>query len=87
MNTQPFEPSGEPAVTPTVVSTAEKTRPRTGPIVWGALFLVFCAYVVQRELAPASVDTAVWIAFTVIGLGVLLLAVGIAVVIRSANSR
>ncbi|MGI8393029.1 hypothetical protein [Leucobacter sp. W1038] len=66
---------------------AERPRPRTGPIVWGALFLVFCAYVVQRELAPSSVDTAVWIATTVIGLGVLLLAVGIAVVIRGASSR
>ncbi len=65
----------------------EKSRPRTGPIVWGALFLVFCAYVVQRELAPGSIDTAVWIATTVIGLGVLLLAVGIAVVIRGASSR
>ena len=66
---------------------SEKPRPRTGPIVWGALFLVFCAYVVQRELAPGSIDTAVWIATTVIGLGVLLLAVGIAVVIRGASSR
>ncbi|MBU3994872.1 MAG: hypothetical protein KKF42_03690 [Actinobacteria bacterium] len=66
---------------------AEQPRPRTGPIVWGALFLVFCAYVVQRELAPSSVDTAVWIATTVIGLGVLLLVVGIAVVIRGASSR
>lgn len=65
----------------------EKPRPRTGPIVWGALFLVFCAFVVQRELAPGAVDAAVWIAVTVIGLGVLLLAVGIAVVLRGRSER
>lgn len=62
-----------------------KTRPRplTGPIVWGALFLVACAYFVQRALAPGVVDAAGWITATVIGLGVLLLVVGVAVVIRN----
>lgn len=69
------------------LAQAEKPRPRTGPILWGAVFLVFCAYVVQRELAPAAVDPAVWIAATAIGLGVLLLAVGLAVVLRNARSR
>lgn len=67
--------------------SSAKPRPRTGPIVWGALFLVFCAFVVQRELAPGAVDAAVWIAVTVIGLGVLLLAVGIAVVLRGRSER
>ena len=88
---QPAQQHPEPELAPHVVGEShlhmEKPRPRTGPIVWGALFLVFCAYVVQRELAPGAVDTAVWIAITVIGLGVLLLAVGIAVVIRGAKSR
>lgn len=61
--------------------TDNGTGPRTGPIVWGALVLVFCAYVVQRTIAPASIDSAGWIAATVIGLGALLLIVGIGVIV------
>jgi hypothetical protein len=48
-----------------------RTGPRTGPIVWGALILAFC-----------GLDTAWWITATVIGLGVLLLVVGGAILLR-----
>lgn len=58
-------------------------RPRTSPIVWGALILGFCGYVVQRTLAPGEIDATVWVTAMTIGLGVLLLAVGGAVLIRN----
>ena len=60
--------------------------PRTGPIVWGALVLVFCAYVVQRTFDPAKVDVTGWLAATVIGLGLLLLVVGTIVVVKNRKS-
>ena len=56
--------------------------PRSGPIVWGALILVFCAYVAQLTLG-GGVDTTAWLIGTVIGLGVLLLVVGGAVLFRN----
>lgn len=60
----------------------DSRRPRTAPIVWGALILVFCAYMLQQTLAPESVDSTTWAITSVIGLGVLLLVVGIAVIVR-----
>lgn len=62
---------------------SNRTGPRTSPIVWGALILAFCGYATQRAFSPGGIDTAWWITATVIGLGVLLLAVGIAVAIRN----
>src|SRR5690606_346219 len=59
---------------------ALKPGPRTGPIVWGALVLAFCGYIAQRVFGSGAADTAWWIAATVVGLGVILLIVGIAVV-------
>lgn len=76
------------AGTADVVSPARslpKPGPRTGPIVWGALILVFCGYIAQQAFGGNGLDTAGWIAATVIGLGVLLLGVGIAVLIRNAR--
>lgn len=67
-----------PAPAPT-----EPSGPRTGPIVWGALILGFCGYVLQRTLAPGDLDTTTWITAVTIGLGVLLLGVGAAVLIRN----
>lgn len=61
----------------------QQPRPRTGPIVWGALILAFCGYVAQRTIDPAQADTTVWITATVIGLGLLLLGVGTAVLFRN----
>lgn len=60
-----------------------KPAPRTGPIVWGALVLAFCGYIAQRMLGTDGFDAATWIAATTIGLGVLLLGVGAAVLIRN----
>ncbi|WP_053387128.1 hypothetical protein [Leucobacter japonicus] len=57
--------------------------PRTGPIVWGALILVFCGYIAQQVFGLGGMDPTVWITATVIGLGVLLLGVGIAVLVRN----
>lgn len=61
----------------------QQARPRTGPIVWGALILAFCGYVAQRTLYPGQPDATTWITATVIGLGLLLLGVGTAVLIRN----
>lgn len=69
---------------PATAPSSGRLRPRTGPIVWGALVLVFCAYVASRSLG-GSVDAAAWIITTIIGLGVLLLAVGIAVLVRGSR--
>ncbi|WP_449283073.1 hypothetical protein [Leucobacter sp.] len=60
-----------------------RTGPRTGPIVWGALILAFCGYAAQRAFGPGGMDTAWWITATVIGLGLLLLVVGVAVAVRN----
>lgn len=60
--------------------------PRTGPIVWGALILAFCGYAAQRAFGGGELDTAAWITATVIGLGVLLLGVGTAVIIRNRRN-
>ncbi|RGE19482.1 hypothetical protein [Leucobacter sp. wl10] len=77
-------PPAAPARRPgTAGSAARRTGPRTGPIVWGALILAFCGYTVQRAFGGDGLDTSWWIAATVIGLGLLLLGVGIAVVIRN----
>lgn len=63
-----------------------KPRPRTTPIVWGSLILVFCAYVAVRA-AGGAIDPAAWIITTILGLGALLLVVGIAVLARSQRER
>ncbi|WP_336659074.1 hypothetical protein [Leucobacter sp. USHLN153] len=59
--------------------------PRTGPIVWGALILVFCAYVAQQVFGTDGLDAAGWITLAAIGVGALLLAVGVAVLVRNRS--
>ncbi len=66
---------------------ARRPGPRTGPIVWGVLILAFCAYILQRTIAPGTVNGAVWITGTLFGLGALLLGVGIAIVVRNARNN
>lgn len=63
----------------------ERPRARTGPIVWGAIVLAFCLYVATQTFAPGSLDATTFIIVSIIGLGLLLLLVGIAVLVR--NSR
>ena len=84
MSTDPHQhgtPASQTAAAP------DARRPRTGPIVWGALILVFCAYVFQQAVAPGSVNAMTWAIFAVIGLGLLLLIVGVTVIIRSRRSH
>lgn len=68
--------------TPTSTPEPVKSRPRTGPIVWGTLMLALCAWVAQRTLFPDAIEPGVWIAAIVLGLGLLLLVVGTAVAFR-----
>jgi len=75
---------GRPA---TPGATPVRSGPRTGPIVWGALILAFCAYVAQLTFGSGPLDTTAWIILTVLGLGVLLLGVGLAVIIRNGRAR
>lgn len=72
---------------PPVPPVEPRRRVRTGPIVWGSLILAFCAFVVQVSLAPGTVDPAVWISGTVLGLGVLLLGVSAGILARNARER
>lgn len=74
-------PAPPPAAAP--ATAPEPAGPRTGPIVWGALILGFCGYVVQRTLSPGDLDATTWITAVTIGLGVLLLGVGTVVLIRN----
>ncbi|MBC9955115.1 hypothetical protein ICM05_10805 [Leucobacter sp. cx-42] len=80
--TQPVPPlqSAQPA------QDAHRTGPRTGPIIWGALILAFCAYVGQKAFGTGSLDAITWITITTIGLGTLLLLVGITVVVRGRRT-
>ncbi len=81
----PPRPRTGPIVTPN--DTDARPRPRTGPIVWGALILVFCGYIVQRTLAPGAIEPLTWAIASGVGLGVLLLVVGVAVIARGARVR
>ncbi|WP_217133375.1 hypothetical protein [Leucobacter chinensis] len=80
---QPTAPAPTPAPAP---QPPAKSRPRSGPIVWGTLMLAFCAWVTQRALFPDIVQTGLWIALTVLGLGALLLIVGVSVAMRGKRS-
>lgn len=71
--------------TATAPDEPRRLRPRTGPIVWGAIILAFCVYIAAQTVAPGSVDTTTFVIASVIGLGVLLLAVGLAVLARNAR--
>ena len=95
MSTIPFPPEPEEHATPTIATPTtttpttkqnEKPTPRTSPIVWGSLILVFCAYVFVRA-EGWSVDTTTWIIMTIIGIGALLLVVGLAVLLRNSRER
>lgn len=65
----------------------KNSRPRTGPIIWGALLLAFCAWVGQRTLFPDTVAPEMWITAVVLGLGLLLLTVGVMVALRGDSDK
>ncbi|WP_440311981.1 hypothetical protein [Leucobacter chromiireducens] len=83
--TQPAPPvqSAPPAQSAPARPAPRRPAPRTSPIVWGALILAFCGYIAQRMLGTGELDLATWVAAITIGLGVLLLGVGAAVLIRN----
>lgn len=84
MNTeQPgADPTDQTARAATDPSAAQRLAPRSWSIVWGVIVLVVCVFSVAKQLSPESVDPTVWVIATALGLGVLLLAAGIAVVAR-----
>jgi len=65
----------------------DRLRPRTGTIVWGVLVLAFCLYTGFQAVAPGSIDGTTFAITAIIGLGLLLLAVGAAVVVRSTRQQ
>ncbi len=87
------EPVAEPSTMPAASSSGSteqpgtQLRPRTGTIVWGVLVLAFCAFTSFQTVAPNRVDGTTFVIAAMIGIGLLLLAVGTAVVVRSARQR
>ena len=81
--TEPVEGGGAP-LRPL---SADRLRPRTGTIVWGVLVLAFCLYTGFQAVAPGSIDGTTFAIAAIIGLGLLLLAVGAAVVVRSTRQQ
>ena len=63
----------------------DRLRPCTGTIVWGVLVLAFCAFTSFQTVAPNRVDGTTFVIAAMIGIGLMLLAVGTAVVVRSAR--
>ncbi|CAG7604228.1 hypothetical protein ACFPZL_04115 [Leucobacter soli] len=61
--------------------------PRTGPIVWGAIVLAVCFYSAMQLVAPGSVDSTTVVIVCLIALGLLLLGVSVAVLVRNARDR
>lgn len=81
---QPSAP--QPAAPRPSVPTTPGPRPvRSSTIAWGIIVLAACAFVAQQTLAPGTLNTTAWVTAVVLGLGVLLLVVGVAAVIRQAR--
>lgn len=85
------EPSQEEQLhtipTVTSISDPRNLRPKTGPIVWGVLVLAFCVYTASQMVAPGSVNGTTFVIAATITLGVLLLAIGAAVIVRSSRAQ
>lgn len=75
--------TSQPPATP---QPPAKLQPRSGPIVAGTLLLVVCAYVVVQSVS-GPIDAKTWFIATILGLGVLLLLVGVAVLARGPRER
>lgn len=86
MTTQHDGTASTPTPTPTPqAQPAKPTGPRIGPIIWGALILVFCGYIAQRLFGGAGPDGSWWLIASILGLGVLLLGVGLTVILRGKS--
>lgn len=88
MTTPPFDPEQhaqprQPAAGAPKTVPARPVGPRTSPIIWGTLILVFCGYIAQRTFGGVRADDSLWIIGTVMGLGLLLLGVGLTVILRN----
>lgn len=81
------EPYREPSASHPAPQRAGHSRPRTGPIVWGAIVLLICVYAALQLVAPGGIDTTTFVIFSTIGLGLLLLIVGGAVVVRNTRNK
>lgn len=82
-------PGHDPAQQPQQAASpkpASLPGPRTGPIIWGAMIIAFCGYVAQRVFGGPGPDGSWWLIASVLGLGVLLLGVGIAVILRNRRN-
>jgi hypothetical protein len=67
----------------TPAARVHANRPRTGPIVWGVLVLTFCVYIGGQMFAPGRINATAFVITALIGLGLLLLAVAAAVIVRA----
>ena len=90
MNTDTPEAPGPQPQTPAMPphaarSSNERPRPRTSPIVWGAIVLAFCAFSAAQLIAPGALDGSAFVIATIIALGVLMLVVSIVVIARNAH--
>lgn len=84
---QPFqEAPSHPAPEAGSLTDPRTLRPKTGPIVWGVLVLAFCVYTAFQAVAPGSVNGTTFVIAVTITLGVLLLAIGAAVIVRSSKA-
>lgn len=63
----------------------QRTGPRSGPIVWGVLILVFCAWVLQRTVGTEAVDATTWLIGTLLGTGAVLLIVALGLILRRSR--
>lgn len=77
-----FTQSTAPAAGNIPVADRGRARPRTGPIIWGVIFLACCAWISQRVFFPDVVAPEIWITAIVLGIGLVLLAVGVSVLLR-----
>lgn len=62
-------------------------RVRVAPIIWGVLFLAFCAWTTQQVFFPGTISAETWLIWGVIGIGVLLLIVALIVSLRATVRR
>lgn len=80
-------PNAQGNVSQTTDAERRWTRPKTGPIVWGVLVLAFCVFTMFQAIAPGVLDGTVFLIAAVISLGLLLLAISAAVIVRSARNQ
>lgn len=66
---------------------AQARGPRSGPIIWGTIVLAVCAYFGTQLVAPGAIEDVTFMVIGLIGLGLLMLAIAIAMIVRGARSH